>query len=356
MTEPLGHIARMAPYALANKGDPGSVSLSENECAYSPSEKIIAAATSAARSSHFYSDPDWTDLRKAIAKNLHLRPNGILCGAGSMELIGALIHAFCGSADTVIGSEHGYLFVATACAQIDTCYIQVPEVNLHISVDAILDHVTSATKVVFICNPANPTGTSIANAEICRLSAALPEDVLLVVDQAYAEFDAQDQQPMFELVEAGKAVITRTFSKAYGLAGARVGWGYFPPDVAKEVRKLLNPNNISGVSQAMATAAICDQAWMEKVVRKTAARREKFCDILRDAGYKIPQSHTNFVLIEFSSVEEAQKADRQLRSEGLILRPMAAYGLPNSLRATIGAQPAMDRVAKTLIELRRAEQ
>jgi len=354
MIEAVEHIACMAPYTLADKGAPGSISLAENESAFSPSEMAISAGTSAAASSQFYPDPDWTDLREAIAGVHGLAPGNILCGAGSMELIGAMIRAFCGPDDEIFGSQFGYLFVAAAAAQVNARYVQVPEENFHVSVDAMLDRITTATKLVFVCNPGNPTGTRLANAEICRLRAKLPNDVLLIVDQAYAEFDDQDPQSVFGLADAGNTVITRTFSKAYGLAGARVGWGYFPPDVAKEARKLLNPNNISGVSQAMAAAAMRDQDWMKMVVAKTAARRSVFSDRLRSVGYVIPESHTNFVLIQFPSAGQAQDADRNLRSEGLILRPMAGYGLQHCLRATIGDQAAMDRVAETLILLKEA--
>ncbi len=355
MIEAVEHIAGMAPYTLADKGAPDSISLAENESAFPPSELAISAAVGAASAAQNYPDPDWTEIRNAIAEVHNIPSSGILCGAGSMELIGASVRAFCGPHDEVIGSEFGYLFVMTAVAQVNARFVQAPEENFHVSVDALLDRVTPATKLVFVCNPGNPTGTRIHNAEVCRLRMELPGDVLLVVDQAYAEFDDQEHQSVFDLVVAGRTVITRTFSKAYGLAGARVGWGYFPPDIAREVKKLLNPNNISGVSQTMAAAAMRDQDWMKQVVTKTAAWRDDFRQRLSDAGYFIPRSHSNFVLIQFATVDEAQLADRELRSEGLILRSMGGYGLPNCLRATIGDQAAMDRAAGVLITLKGAK-
>ena len=354
MIEAREHIAHMAPYALAKMGAAGSISLAENESTFGPSRSLISAGLSAASAAHLYPDPEWSDLREAIAEVQGLAADGILCGAGSMELIGALIRALCGPNDEVIGSEYGYLFVATACAQTRAKYTRTPEANFCVSVEAILDRITPATKIVFVCNPGNPTGTRISNPDLCHLRTKLPDRVLLIVDQAYAEFDDQDHRPIFDLVDGSRTVVTRTFSKAYGLAGARVGWGYFPARIASEVRKLLNPNNISTISQAMAAAAMQDQGRMRQVVAETALRRDALSHRLRQAGYAIPESHTNFVLIQFASPKKAELADRDLRSKGLILRAMRGYGLPHCLRATIGEQPAMDRVADILISLKDA--
>ena len=269
-----------------------------------------------------------------------------------MELIDCLIRAYAGPGDTVVGTKYGYAFVATVRAQVGATYLQAAEPNLTVSNDEILKTLTADTRIVFLCNPGNPTGTVVPNAEIIRLREALPDDVLLVVDQAYAEFCDGHHKPreVFLLTERGDTAVVRTFSKAYALAGARVGWGCFPPAVAQEVRKLLNPNNVSIVSQSMAAAAMYDQPHMKEIVRKTADIRDEFARSARELGINIPDSHTNFVLMQFDGAEAANRIDNALRANDLLLRGMAGYGLPDCLRATICEQPVMDRVLHVLRE------
>ncbi|MDB4223249.1 aminotransferase class I/II-fold pyridoxal phosphate-dependent enzyme [Granulosicoccus sp.] len=217
------------------------------------------------------------------------------------------------------------------------------------SVDVILASVAQATRIVFVCNPGNPTGTRIANTELTRLRISLPSNVLIVIDQAYVEFDDQGHQGIFALLDHGNTVITRTFSKAYALAGQRVGWGAFPTEIAAEVRKLLSPNNVSLVAQAMATAAMKDQAYMHHIVSQTATSRDWFIEKLTAAGYAIPQSHTNFVLVPFASGAEAKRVDRQLRSAGYLVRGMGGYGLDHCLRVTLDGMETMRHVAGVIV-------
>lgn len=344
-------VAAMASYALADLGDSTAVSLAQNESAFPTSPKAVAAGQAALASATLYPDPDWRDLRAAIASVHGLPAKHLLCGAGSMELIGCLIRAFAGPGDDVLGTEYGYLFVATACQQSGARYVRASEPELTVSIDLLLAAVTPTTRIVFLCNPGNPTGTRIANAEILRLRGALPPDVLLVVDQAYGEFDDQDPTPIFDLVARGDTVVLRTFSKAYGLAAARVGWGYFPPEIGAETRKLLNPNNISTVSQEMASAAMRDQSHMAHVVNQTAQIRDRFAERVRGTGLVVPESHTNFVLIRFGDVQAVRQVDAALRKGGYILRGMGGYGLPECLRATVGTADVMDAVADALEKL-----
>ena len=289
-------------------------------------------------------------MRSAIAEIHKLDPAHILCGAGSMELIGCLIRAFAGPGDQVLGTQYGYAFIASATAQAQAEYVAAPEVDLTVSVDALLAAVTPATRIVFVCNPGNPTGTLIPNDEIVRLRSDLPGETLLVVDQAYAEFaDAtNDPAQIFALMDRGDTVITRTFSKAHGLAGARAGWGCFPSEISGGVRKLLNPNNISIASQAAAAAAMRDQAHMRNVVARTGEIRDRFAQACRELGLSVPKSHTNFVLIRFASTAQAQCADAALRAEGLLMRGMNGYGLSDCLRATICAPGVMDKARDVL--------
>ncbi|MBY6068997.1 aminotransferase class I/II-fold pyridoxal phosphate-dependent enzyme [Leisingera aquaemixtae] len=350
MIRAVPHVAAMAPYALADLGGEGTVSLAQNESAFPASPAAIAAGRAVLNQMPLYPDPEWPDLRAAVAEVHGLDPDRVLCGAGSMELIGCLIRAFAGPGDQVLGTEFGYAFVASASAQVQVRYVKARERELTVSVDDILAAVTPETRIVFVCNPGNPTGTLIPNSEILRLRAGLPADVLLAVDQAYAEFADAGNDPgdTFALVERGDTVVLRTLSKAYGLAGARAGWGYFPPGIAGEVRKLLNPNNISIPSQAMAAAAMRDQAHMRDVVAKTAAIRDRFAADCRALGVEVPQSHTNFVLIRFASAQQAVAVDAALRAEKLLMRGMSGYGLGDCLRATICSQAVMDRAMDVL--------
>ncbi|MBY6141167.1 aminotransferase class I/II-fold pyridoxal phosphate-dependent enzyme [Leisingera daeponensis] len=350
MIRAVPHVAALAPYALADLGGEGVISLAQNESAFAASPAAIAAGKAVLEQMPLYPDPEWPELRAAVAEVHSLDPVKVLCGAGSMELIGCLIRAFAGPGDRVLGTDYGYAFVASASAQVQADYVKARERELTVSVDDILAAVTSETRIVFVCNPGNPTGTLIPNAEILRLRAGLPADVLLVVDQAYAEFADADNDPgeIFALAERGDTVVLRTLSKAFGLAGARAGWGYFPPEIAGEVRKLLNPNNISIPSQAMAAAAMRDQVHMQDVVAKAAAIRDGFAEGCRALGLTVPQSHTNFVLIRFASPEQAQAADAALREQKLLMRGMGGYGLGDCLRATICSQPVMDRALAVL--------
>lgn len=348
LPSPVPAVAAMASYVLADLGDAKAVSLAQNESLLPPSPRALAASQAVLRQSHLYPDPDWHALRAAIANVYPVAPDTLICGAGSMELIGCLIRAFAGPGDEVLGTAYGYLFVATAAEQAGARYVTVPEPDFTVSVDAILAKVSDATQIVFVCNPGNPTGTRIPNAELLRLRAALPSDVLLVIDQAYSEFDRQNPVTIFDLVARGDTVVTRTLSKAYGLAGARVGWAAVPPEIGAEMRKLLNPNNISLGSQTLAVAAVEDQSYMQDAVEQTAAIRDAFSKRLRAAGYALPESHTNFVLIPFESPEAAAQAEAVLRGAGYILRGMKGYGLAHCLRATIGPQAVMDAVADIL--------
>ncbi|MBI1218159.1 MAG: aminotransferase class I/II-fold pyridoxal phosphate-dependent enzyme [Rhodobacteraceae bacterium] len=350
MIRPSPLVAALAPYALADPSDAQTISLAQNESAFSPSPAVAEVLRGAADGAELYPDPNWSALRVALAATHGLDPVHLLCGAGSMELIGALVRAFAGPGDEVLAPRYGYLYVATATALAGARYVTAPERDFHADPDALLAAMTPRTRVVFLCNPGNPTGTAIDTTAIVRLRDRLPGDILLVIDQAYGEFDGQDPGPVFALAARGDTVVLRTFSKAYGLAGARIGWGVFPPAIGGEVRKILNPNNISSAGQQMAVAALNDQPYMRGVVTETAARRDRFAAGLRTLGLPVPESRTNFVLIPFADAETAALAGRALRAAGLMMRGMGGYGLAHCLRATIGPEAAMDRARAVIAE------
>ncbi|MEL6766240.1 MAG: histidinol-phosphate transaminase [Pseudomonadota bacterium] len=355
LPEPLAHLAAMAPYprAVPARADgPPPIALAQNESLRPPSPRAIEAATRALGSA-LYSDPDWTALREAIAAEHALPAQQVLCGAGSMELIAAIAAAYLGPGRRALAPAQGYAFFRTATALTGAAFDTAPERAFTVDVDALLAALRPETAVVWLANPGNPTGTAIPTAEIARLRAALPANVLLVVDEAYGEFAAE--APAWPLVAEGNTVVLRTFSKAFGLAGHRVGWGVFPPAIAGEVRKTLNLNNISAASQAAATAAMRDQAYMRATVEVTARLREGFIARLRRAGIAVPDSHTNFALLDLGTPARAAALDASLRARNISLRGMGSYGLPHCLRATIGAADCMDIVAKAIEAFTAAE-
>jgi histidinol-phosphate aminotransferase len=339
---PVPQLAGVAAYPLADVAT-GLTSLAQNESCCAPSPKALVAAGAALQDATLYPDPDCADLSAAIAGVHGVDAGAILCGAGSMDLIAAIARAYLAPGDRALMPAYGYLYFATAARLAGAAVDMAPEAGLTVDVGSLLAHVTPATRVVFVANPGNPTGTMIGRDDLLALRDGLPGDVLLVVDEAYGEF--APPAPVFDLVARGDTVVLHSFSKAYGLAGLRAGWGLFPPSIRAEVQKCMPPNALTAPTQAAAAAAMRDQAWMRATVATTAARRDAFCARLRGMGLDVPQSHTNFALIGFGSPAAAVRADAALRAGGILLRGMAGYGLPDRLRATVGATAAMDRAA-----------
>lgn len=351
MIPPVPHVAAMAAYALADLSAPEGkrlVSLSQNESLRGPSPEAIAAAREAAAAPHLYPDPDWTALRTAIAEVHGLTCDHILCGNGSLDLIGAIARAYCGPGDAALAPAHAYPYFRTATLMTGARFDTAPETGVTADIDALLAAVRPDTRVIFVANPGNPTGTRVPRDELLRLREGLRGDILLVIDEAYGEFADHLGERMFDLVERGDTVVLHTFSKAYGLAGMRVGWGLFPPAVAREIRKLLNPNNVALPGQAAGHAAMLDQAHMRATCAETARIRDSFAEQVRTLGLTVPESFTNFTLIRFPSPQAAAAAHGFLSSEGVFLRPQGGAGLPDCLRATTGPAEDMDLAAALL--------
>ncbi|MEM6986379.1 MAG: histidinol-phosphate transaminase [Pseudomonadota bacterium] len=349
MIRPVDSVAAMAAYALADL-DSDAFSLAQNESFLPPSPKVLTAFAKHDTNHALYPDPDWTDLRTAIGQHHALPADQILCGAGSMELIGALIRTFSGPGDSVLASQYAYAFVSTACLQAGSTRESCPESDFTVDVDTLLAHTHAPTRIVFVANPGNPTGTRLPNTELIRLRDALPDDVLLIVDEAYGEFDESSADALWPLIARGNTVITRSFSKAYALAGARVGWCALSPTLATHVRKLLNPNNVSRASQAAALAAVQDQQHLAYVVNTTAAARDHLQAALRRLGVEVPESNTNFVLAVFPDHATSHAVNTALRSEGLYARAMDGYGLAHALRITVADAASMQQVADLVEE------
>lgn len=343
MTEPRKHIAQMDAYALSELVPPEGrelVSLSQNESLRGPSPMAVAAAGAALAESELYPDPDWNNLRAALGSLHGVDPGDILCGGGSLDLISCIARAFSGPDRAVLAPEHSYPFFRSVARMSEARFDTAPESDRTVDVDALLEAVTPDTGLVFVANPGNPTGTRIARSELLRLRDGLRGDILLVVDEAYGEFADAPGEGCFDLAGDRRTIVLRTFSKAYGMAGLRVGWGVFPRAVAAEVRKVMNPNGIASVSQAAAVAALADQAYMRETCRLTSELRDGVRRELEDLGLRVAPSHTNFLLLDFGTPEAAGKADRALRAEGIFLRPQTAAGLPHTLRMTVGPERA----------------
>lgn len=351
MILPVSHISSMSPYALADLSAPEGkrlISLSQNESLRPPSPLAVRAAADVLKGAQLYPDPDWSGVRAALSELHGIPAEGILCGAGSMELIGCLAQCFADETGAVLAPAHAYPFFRTAARIARARFDTAPEVEGTVCVDALLAAVQSDTRIVFVANPGNPTGTRIPRSELVRLREGLSTDVLLVIDEAYGEFADHLDEPMFDLARRGDTVILRTFSKAYGLAGMRVGWGLFPPRIAVEMRKVMNPNNVSAAGQSAAAAALADQAYMRETCDLTATARDALRERLSRIGFDVPESFTNFLLIRMGSIERAQSADLALRQEGVFLRLQTGVGLGDCLRMTIGAANDLDTAASLL--------
>jgi len=346
----------MAPYALPDISVADgleAIVLAQNEHAFPPSQKVQQAVSDALATGQLYPDGDCDELRVAIATVHGLDANNIVCGAGSMELMSSLMLAYLSPGDRLLMTEYGYLFMRTLAKLVGATVDVAPETDYRVDVDRLLQNLHPQTHLVFVVNPGNPSGSVIHNDEIRRLRAALPGDVLLLVDEAYAEFvDEGFHEPIFDLAEAGNTIITRTFSKIYGLAGLRVGWGYFPAGVREQLRKVINPGSVSSLSQAAASAAMADQPHALAASRAIAEQRTYLSSAISDLGLKVVPSQTNFILVDFVTPQQAASAFEFLRQNRLVVRPMAGYGLPACLRITIGSAEHMQLTAATLADWR----
>ncbi len=322
----------------------------ENPLGCSPAAKqaLVASVDALNR----YPDGGATALRAALGRRHGIDPARIVCGSGSDELIGLLCHAYAGPGDEVLHSAHGFLMYALYAKGAGAVPVTAPETDLTADVDNLLAAVTERTRVLFLANPNNPTGTCLTADDLRRLRASLRDDVLLAIDAAYAEYVvANDYSDGRDLVEAtANTVMLRTFSKAYGLPALRLGWAYGPPAVIDVLNRVRGPFNVSAAAQAAGLAALEDQAFIDLSRDHNTYWRDWLATRLRDLGLDVPPSAGNFVLARFESSERAEAADAFLRARGLIVRRMAGYGLPESLRVTVGAGDENESLAAALAE------
>jgi len=346
---PKSGILEIEPYRGGEAGAPGferPIRLASNESALGPSPRAIAAYRTLAEEIHRYPDGGAEALREALARHHGLPADRIVCGNGSDELIGLLTKAYAGPGDEVVMSRHGFLMYPIAAKAAGAEVVIAPETNLTADVDALLAAVTPRTRVVFLANPNNPTGTYLSSDEVKRLHAGLPPQVLLVIDAAYAEYvQRNDYDPGMALVAASENVVmTRTFSKIYALAGLRVGWAYGSESIADVLNRVRAPFNLNAAAQAAAVAALADVPALDRAREHNDIWRPWLARELMALGLTVNPSVANFLIVRFPGGDKsADAAFEFLKGRGILTRKIAGYHLADWLRITIGTEQEMEK-------------
>ena len=343
--EPRSDIMRIEAYTPGKSEAAGAartVKLSSNESAVGPSLKATAAFASTAASLALYPDGSALALKDAIAERHGLNPRRLICGNGSDELLGLLAQTFLNPGDEGLYSQFGFLSYPIAIRAAGGTPVTAPERSFSADVDELLARVTPRTRLVFLANPNNPTGALLPRSELERLHAGLPSNVLLVIDAAYAEYvEEADYEAGAALVDAHENVVmTRTFSKAYGLAGLRLGWAYGREYVIDAMNRIRGPFNVNAPAQAAGVAALADREHLQAAVRHNARWMPWLRQEITALGLEAPPSAGNFVLIRFRDADQARRADAALTADGYVLRGMGGYGLADCLRITVGDEQA----------------
>lgn len=357
---PVPSIADLPILPIGDSGVPGVqriVGLANNENAESPSPAVLAAVADGGRHANRYPDVGQRALRDGIADHYGgLDPDRIVCGVGSSDLIALLAQCYCGVGDETLIGRQGYLYFAIASRAAGATPVLAGSDNIGnrpgFDPEAILEAVTPRTRIVFLDNPSNPLGTIVDRQNLHAIRAALRDDILLVLDAAYADYvTGADFDAGETLVDQGdNTVVLRTFSKIYGLAGLRVGWAYAPTGVAETLRRVVRPGNIASPSLAAAIAAIGETDLIAERRARNAKIRDRFSDDLAAlSGVSVLPSQTNFVFASFRDAKfTAADVFEKARAQGVLLRPMVPYGQPDSLRITIGTEEEMDIATNVL--------
>jgi histidinol-phosphate aminotransferase len=355
--QPRAGVLEIEAYVPGKSSAPGVAKvfkLSSNETPLGPSPRAIAAYKSVAEHLQDYPDGAASELREAIGRAFGLDADRIVCGAGSDDLLNMLARAYLADGDEAIHTTHGFLVYPIATLGTGARPIVAPETDFTASVDAILAAVTKKTKIVFLANPNNPTGTYISFAEVKRLHRGLPNNVLLVLDAAYAEYvKRNDYESGIELVATNdNVVMTRTFSKIHGLAALRLGWMFGPSHVVAAINRIRGPFNVNAPAIAAGIAAIEDVAHQERAREHNARWLAWLKDEIEKLDLKVTPSVANFLLIHFPTTKgrTAKEADAFLTARGLILRQVGAYKLPHALRMSVGTEEANRLVIDALKE------
>jgi histidinol-phosphate aminotransferase len=355
--EPKPGVMEIEAYVPGKSSAPAGVKLhklSSNENPLGASPAAIEAVKVVAGSLEFYPDGSATKLREAIAGAYGLNPANIVCSNGSDEIIGLLAQTYLRPGDEGIYSEHGFAVYPIYIQAAGAVPVVAKETEERADVDAILAAVTDRTRIIYIANPNNPTGTYVPFEEVRRLHASLPKNVLLVLDAAYAEYVRRnDYEAGIELVSSSENVVmTRTFSKVHGLGGMRIGWVYAPAHIVEALNRMRGPFNVNAAAIAAGAAAIADRAHQEKSIAHNDRWLPWVSEELTKLGLRVTPSVCNFVLVHFprDGKHSAAAADEWLTARGYITRRVAGYGFPNALRMTIGTEEANRGVVAALAE------
>jgi histidinol-phosphate aminotransferase len=355
--EPRAGVLAIDAYVPGKSTAPGAAKvfkLSSNETPLGPSPTAIKAYQAVGARLEDYPDGSASDLRNAIGRVFGLDPSRIVCGAGSDDLLNLLARAYLSDGDEAIHTTHGFLVYPIATLGTGATPVVAPEKDYTADVDAILKRVTPKTKMVFLANPNNPTGTYLPFDEVKRLHKALPPNVLFVIDAAYSEYvQRNDYESGIELVATSdNVVMTRTFSKIHGLAALRLGWMYGPAHVIDAINRIRGPFNVNAPAIAAGIAAIEDAAHQERSREHNSKWLAWITDEIGKLGLKVTPSVANFVLIHFPDQKgkTAKDADAFLTKRGLVLRQVGAYKLPNALRMSVGTEEANRLVVKALAD------
>ena len=325
---------------LREKGLSHAVKLASNENAYGPSPKAMLAMRQAVSEVHRYPDGDCSDLKTALAARHDMKTNQIIIGNGSNEVLELLIRCFAGAGDEVVYSQCGFIVYALATQAAGAMQVAVPDTaDLGHDLQAMAAAVSDKTKVVCIANPNNPTGTLLNNDELQSFLDALPRQIVVILDEAYDEFVSDIKEDSLCVLKHPGLVVSRTFSKAYGLAGCRVGYAIADADLLNAVNRFREPFNVNNFAQVAALAALDDGEWVMDKVGKVKVERARLEAALDDLGVLGGQSYANFVLLKHAKAGEILN---RLEDQGIIPRPLAAYGLKDYLRISVGTAEEND--------------
>ena len=352
---PRAGILEIEPYVAGQSSVPGRnriIKLSSNETPLGPSPLAIEAFRAAGADLYSYPEGSGRDLRAALARKYGLEAERIVLGNGSDEILTQLAQAYLSPGDEAVATEHSFPIYRIATLSANARSVLVPNRDNRTDIDGLIAALTPRTRIVFVCTPDNPNGTYIPKTELERLHADLPADVLLVIDGAYAEYArAGDYSAGESLVRrAENVVMTRTFSKIYGLAALRIGWAYAPLAIAEIINRIRLPFNTNRPSQMAALAALGDEAHFKTAYAHNAKWLPWLKSEIDKLGVRVVPSEANFLLLDFAALGDgvALAADGALKNEGLILRTLVNYGLPECLRLTVGLEEANRAVVQAL--------
>ena len=325
---------------ISNGKEP--IKLSSNESPFGVSKITREALIDATENQFRYPDGGCNLLRNKIAETHNINADKIVCGAGSDELISLICDAYANEGDEVLCSEYGFLMYPISAMKVGAKAVFAKETNLRTDINNIINAITDRTKIIFIANPNNPTGSYISNEEMTYLQNNIPSNIVLVIDSAYAEYvNKEDYGCGIKLVESSQnTVMTRTFSKIYGLGGIRLGWAYCPDNIADVLNRVRGPFNVSNIAQKAGIAALSDVDFINKSIEHNIKWIDIMTNELGSLGLKIHPSVANFILVEFPAQTKfnSENANKFLLERNIIGREMSAYKLPEYMRFTIGTE------------------